>query len=70
MGLIRTSIIWPASRPLAIKPRGTEIKPVISTSGTGSIYLWEIANPKPVKVEENVPTDFPAWGSIDVSSTA
>ncbi|MET3597430.1 MULTISPECIES: DUF3857 domain-containing protein [Mesorhizobium] len=70
VGLIRTSIIWPASRPLAIKPRGTEIKPVISTSGTGSIYLWEIANPKPVKVEENVPTDFPAWGSIDVSSTA
>lgn len=70
VGLIRTSITWPASQPLAIKPRGTEIKPTISASGTDSVYLWEIANPKPVKVEENVPTEFPAWGSIDISSTA
>jgi len=70
VGLIRTSVIWPAAQPLAIKPRGTAIKPVISSSGTDSVYLWEIANPKPVKVEENVPPAFAAWGSIDVSSTA
>lgn len=70
VGLIRTSIVWPASQPLAIKLRGTGIKPVISASGADSVYLWEIANPKPVKVEENVPADFPAWGSIDVSSSA
>ncbi|MDX8502926.1 DUF3857 domain-containing protein [Mesorhizobium sp. VK4C] len=69
-GLIRTSIIWQAAQPLAIKPRGTGIKPAISTSGTDTTYLWEIANPKPIKVEENVPVEFPGWGSIDVSSTA
>lgn len=70
VGLIRTSIIWPAAQPLAIKPRGTGVKPVVTTSGTDSLYLWEIADPKPVKVEENVPAEFAAWGSIDVSSTA
>ncbi|RTL93965.1 MAG: DUF3857 domain-containing protein [Hyphomicrobiales bacterium] len=70
VGLIRTSVIWPAAQPLAIKPRGTEIKPVLTASGSDTVYLWEIANPKPIKVEENLPTDFPAWGSIDVSSTA
>ncbi|MGX8011453.1 DUF3857 domain-containing transglutaminase family protein [Mesorhizobium sp. ORM8.1] len=70
VALIRTSVIWPAAQPLAIKPRGTGVKPVISASGTDSVYLWEIANPKPVKVEENVPADFASWGSIDVSSTA
>lgn len=70
VGLIRNSIIWPAAKPLAIKPRGTGIKPAISASGTNSVYLWEIANPKPIKIEDNVPTVFPAWGAIDVSSTA
>ncbi|UCI08545.1 DUF3857 domain-containing transglutaminase family protein [Mesorhizobium sp. B1-1-8] len=70
VGLIRTSITWPAAQPLAIKPRGTGIKPAISASGTDTVYLWEIADPKPVKVEDNVPAAFPAWGTIDVSSTA
>ncbi|BCM22197.1 hypothetical protein MJ8_60100 [Mesorhizobium sp. J8] len=70
VGLIRTSITWPAAQPLAIKPRGTDIKPVVSTSGSDTVYLWEIADPKPVKVEDNLPAEFPAWGSIDISSIA
>ncbi|MBN9253959.1 MAG: DUF3857 domain-containing protein [Mesorhizobium sp.] len=70
VGLIRSSIIWPASQPLAIKPRGTGIKPTISTSGTDTVYLWAIANPKPLKLEDSIPTAFPAWGTVDVSSTA
>ncbi|WP_188131345.1 DUF3857 domain-containing transglutaminase family protein [Mesorhizobium sp. NFR06] len=70
VGLIRTSVTWPAAQPLAIKPRGTKIQPVVTASGSDTVYLWEIANPKPIKVEENLPAEFPAWGSIDVSSTA
>ena len=70
VALIRNSIIWPAAEPLAIKPRGTAIAPTISASGNDSVYLWQIANPKPVKVEENVPAEFPAWGSVDIASTA
>lgn len=70
VALIRTSVVWPSEQPLAIKYRGAEVKPVITASGPDSVYLWEIANPKPIKVEENVPAEFPAWGSIDISSTA
>ena len=62
VALIRTSIIWPTTRPLEIKPRGTEIKPAISASGADTVYLWEIANPKPVKVEENLPAEYPGLG--------
>jgi transglutaminase-like putative cysteine protease len=69
VALLRTSITWPAEQPLEIKPRGTELKPSISSSGSDTVYLWEIPNPKPAKVEDNLPVEYPAWGSIDVSST-
>ncbi|WP_421915835.1 DUF3857 domain-containing transglutaminase family protein [Mesorhizobium sp.] len=70
VALLRTSITWPAGQPLEIKPRGTELKPSISSSGSDTVYVWEIQNPKPVKVEDNLPVEYPAWGSVDVSSTA
>lgn len=70
VALIRANITWPASQPLQIKPRGTELKPAISSSGSDTVYVWEIRNPKPVKVEDNLPVQYPAWGSVDVASTA
>ncbi|RUV75174.1 MAG: DUF3857 domain-containing protein [Mesorhizobium sp.] len=70
VALIRTIITWPTAQPLHVKTRGTQLRPSISSSGSDSVYMWEIANPKPVKVEDNLPAEYPAWGSVDVSSTA
>ncbi|MER8908772.1 DUF3857 domain-containing protein [Mesorhizobium sp. M0854] len=70
VALIRTSIIWPSDQPLQIKTRGTRLTPSISPTGPDTTYLWEIPNPKPVNVEDNLPVTYPGWGSIDVASTA
>ena len=68
-----------ASSSLRISPVGRSNKNLLPPPGLSSTQIAprcastivrEIANPKPIKVEENLPTDFPAWGSIDVSSTA
>lgn len=70
VGLIRVSVMWPSAQPLQIKTRGTTIKPVATPSGTDTVYLWEIRNPKPVKVEDSLPPEYPGWGTVDVASTA
>jgi len=69
VGLMRREIIWPTSRPLHLKEERTTIKPKISNGAGHTRYLWEIVNPEPVKVEENLPASFVPWGYVLVSST-
>lgn len=69
VGLIRREIIWPTSRPLYLKEERTTVKPKISNVAGHTRYLWEIINPEPVKVEDNLPASFAPWGHVLVSST-
>ncbi|MBT1157645.1 DUF3857 domain-containing transglutaminase family protein [Aminobacter anthyllidis] len=69
VGLMRREIIWPTSRPLHLKQQRTSIKPKVSNVAGHTRYLWEIFNPEPVKVEENLPASFVPWGHVLVSST-
>lgn len=69
VGLMRREIIWPTSRPLHLKEERTTIKPKISNAAGHTRYLWEVVNPEPVKVEENLPASYVPWGYVQISST-
>jgi transglutaminase-like putative cysteine protease len=69
VSLIREKIIWPKAHPLEIRERNASVKPAVSSADTDTTYLWEIWNPDPVKYEENLPTDYPPLGGVDISST-
>jgi transglutaminase-like putative cysteine protease len=69
IGMMRREIIWPTSRPLTLKEERTTVKPKISNVAGHTRYLWEIVNPEPVKVEDNLPASFAPWGYVQISST-
>jgi transglutaminase-like putative cysteine protease len=70
VALIREKVTWPTDRPLNIRRIRTDIQPDIKTDGAMTTYLWQSANPVPVKSEENLPADFPAYPTIQMSSTS
>jgi transglutaminase-like putative cysteine protease len=69
LGLLRRRITWPASQPLHVKNFRTVLSPTTTTTGANTSYFWEVRNPEPVLVEQNLPAEFPAWASVQVSST-
>lgn len=70
VGMMRREIIWPTSQPLTLKQERTTIKPEITSVARHTRYVWEIVNPEPVKVEDNLPASFAPWGYVQISSTA
>lgn len=70
VALIREKIIWPREKPLTIRSTGTDIQPEIQTRDGLTTYLWQAANPKPEKQEDNVPPDASPYQFVSISSTA
>ena len=68
IGLIRQKFIWPALHPLQILPVKTRALPAITTTGTETTYLWEISDPNPIKVQDNLPAGYSSRGFVEVSS--
>lgn len=69
VGLIRRKITWPRDEKLAIEALRTNLQPRISTDAGMSVYLWEVSNPIPVKIEANRPSRVRSRGIVEISST-
>ena len=70
IALIRERVIWPTTEPLKIRQIRTDLQPDIKADGAMTAYLWQSANPAPVKPEENLPADFLTYPSVQMSSTS
>ena len=70
VALIREKVTWPSAQPLNIRQVRTDIQPNIKIDGAMTTYLWQSANPSPVKSETNLPADFPTYPTIQMSSTS
>ncbi|MBB4185294.1 transglutaminase-like putative cysteine protease [Sinorhizobium terangae] len=68
VALTRERIIWPTEKPLNIRAVRTGLKPRVTQSGGETSYLWETANPAPVKPQDNLPVDYPNFGFAEISS--
>ncbi|WP_292870308.1 DUF3857 domain-containing transglutaminase family protein [Mesorhizobium sp.] len=70
IALIREKVIWPANQPLNIQQFRTGIEPDIKAEGTSKTYTWQSVNPAPIKVEENLPSDYLTYPTVQISSTS
>ncbi|THK40180.1 DUF3857 domain-containing protein [Ensifer sp. MPMI2T] len=68
VALTRERIIWPTEKPLNIRAVRTGLKPTVTKAGGETTYLWETANPSPVKFQDNLPVDYPNFGFVQISS--
>ncbi|MCA1366214.1 DUF3857 domain-containing transglutaminase family protein [Bradyrhizobium sp. BRP14] len=68
VALTRERIIWPTETPLNIRAIRTDLKPKVTKAAGETTYLWEAANPAPVKFQENLPVDYPNFGFVQISS--
>ncbi|MDK1376173.1 MULTISPECIES: DUF3857 domain-containing transglutaminase family protein [unclassified Sinorhizobium] len=68
VALTRERIIWPTEKPLNIRAVRTGLKPRVTNAGGETTYLWETANPVPVKLQDNLPVDYPNFGFVQISS--
>jgi transglutaminase-like putative cysteine protease len=68
VALTRERVIWPTEKPLNIRAVRTGLTPKVTKAAGETIYLWEAANPAPVKLQENLPVDYPNFGFVQISS--
>lgn len=61
-------LLWPTDRPLAIRGRATDLKPVTTRDGAWTSYDWTSIDAEPVPGEDGTPDWYPTWGSISISS--
>lgn len=63
---IYRSIIWPKSQPLDIREYETSIKPVVTTSGDNSFYVWDLSKPAVHPRAPNLPPELfgQGWAAI------
>jgi transglutaminase-like putative cysteine protease len=67
---IRHKIVWPEDRPLLFANDRTDLVPRLETRGGSTTYLWDIANPVLIRPEQDLPPDYAASSSVEVSSTS
>ncbi|TIP11992.1 DUF3857 domain-containing protein [Mesorhizobium sp.] len=70
IALIREKVTWPTVQPLNFRQVRTDIRPDVQSSGETTTYLWQSANPIPVKSQQYLPPDFLVYPSIEISSTS
>ena len=68
--LTRYRIFWPKDRPLTIKNRNTNVKPVRIPAGPDTLYEWRAVDTDPIAEEDGVPDWYSTWGEVDLSSMA
>lgn len=70
IALIRKRVTWPTVQPLNVRQVRTDIRPDVQSTRETTTYLWQSANPTPVKSQEYLPPDFRTYPSIEISSTS
>ncbi|MBK5260340.1 MAG: DUF3857 and transglutaminase domain-containing protein [Thermoanaerobaculia bacterium] len=63
---IRHRIIWPEARTL----RHAGAKPQISTGGGDTIYVWERLDGYPIEFEDDTPSWYDAWETVELTEFA
>jgi transglutaminase-like putative cysteine protease len=65
---VKYRLLWPEGRELYFRSFGTDAKPAVTELGSLRQYLWDFQNVPAVVVEDRVPSWFPAFPWIQVSS--
>ncbi len=60
-------VVWNRARPLHIRPHGTGLQPVVTTTGSGREYEWSGRTVPALEVESNLPDWFDPFPAVQVS---
>jgi len=70
VGQILYRIVCPSQRNLTIKPRLTTAAPVVTTEGNNKIYQWEFNHVAALHAQDDLPSWYDPFPSIQVSEFA
>lgn len=70
VGRILYRIICPSGRNLTIKPKRMAANPVVTTTGSNKVYQWEFTNIEALQIQDDLPSWFDPFPSIEISEFA
>jgi transglutaminase-like putative cysteine protease len=68
LGFYRKRVLAPSSRSLTIKTSDPQFKPVISTHGAYTEYVWTTIDADTKTAQSVVPQTFANWGYVSIST--
>jgi transglutaminase-like putative cysteine protease len=67
---LRCRLLWPAARALQMRNRGTDLQPVLRSSGQEQEYLWERRQVPALEMEDATPDWFDPLPRVQLSEFA
>jgi transglutaminase-like putative cysteine protease len=67
---IHHRLLWPSKRELYIKPRETQLEPIVTRGRSVDEYVWSVSNTPALLYDERVPFWFHGYARLDMSSVA